>query len=100
MISVDRIAPVFPVRSVRAALEHYRKLGFEAKAYGELDASGGDAVYGFVNRGAIEIHLTRTPELDCEETTSACYIYVGDADALHREWTKSGAGGRFTDPQD
>jgi catechol 2,3-dioxygenase-like lactoylglutathione lyase family enzyme len=90
---MERAVPVFPVRSVTAALEHYRRLGFEAHAYGERD--GDDPVYGFANRGRVELHLARTPELDCAHNTSAAYLYVDDADALYAEWQRAGAGGRF-----
>jgi uncharacterized glyoxalase superfamily protein PhnB len=89
----DRVAPVFPVRNVRAALEHYRRLGFDAKAYAEN--AGDDAVYGFVNRDRIELHLSRTPDLECDKNSSAVYVYVDDADALYAEWQAAGAGGRF-----
>ncbi len=89
----DRVAPVLPVRNVRAALAHYRRLGFEAKAYGEN--AGDDAVYGFLQRDRIELHLARVPELRVEENTSAIYVYVDDADALYVEWQAAASGGRF-----
>jgi catechol 2,3-dioxygenase-like lactoylglutathione lyase family enzyme len=91
MARFDRLAPVFPVRSVRAALEHYRRLGFEAKAYNETD--DGDPIYGFVNRDAIELHLSRRPELERDKNMSAIYVYVDDADELHAEWKAADAGG-------
>jgi uncharacterized glyoxalase superfamily protein PhnB len=66
----DRVAPVFPVRNVRAALAHYQRLGFVAKA--------------------------RTPELRVEQNSSAVYVYVDDADALWAEWQAAApTGGRF-----
>ena len=92
----DRVAPVLPVRNVRAALAHYQRLGFVAKAYGEN--AGDDAVYGFLQRDRIELHLTRTPELRVAENTSAVYVYVDDADALWAEWQAAApSGGRFLD---
>lgn len=93
------VAPVLPVRSVARALEHYRKLGFTAKAYGE-QAADGDPVYGFLSRDAIELHLARVGELDPTKNTSACYVYVDDANALHAEWRAAGVGGRLTEPED
>lgn len=95
---IDRLAPVLPVRSVRAALAHYAKLGFEANAYGET--SDGDPIYGFLARDGVELHLARVPDLDPRSNTSACYLYVHDANALHEEWSRSGAAGRFTKPED
>ena len=93
-----QVAPVFPVRSVRRALELYARLGFEAKAYGEQ--SDGDPVYGFLERGPVAIHLARVPELDCAKNTSACYLYVEDAPALYGAWKSAGVDGRFTEPED
>jgi hypothetical protein len=95
---IERVAPVLPVRSVRAALAHYAKLGFRADAYGETN--DGDPIYGFLARDGIELHLARVPDLDPRSNTSACYLYVGDADALHAEWAQSGAAGRLTKPED
>jgi hypothetical protein len=93
-----RIAPVFPVRDVAAALETYRRLGFAVDAYDELD--GGAPIYGFVNRGAVELHLSRTPDLDPKTSTSACYLYVEDADALYEEWRAAGVPGELRAPVD
>jgi len=95
---MERVAPVFPVRDVAAALEHYRRLGFQADAYGERD--GGALIYGFVRRGAIELHLARTKNLDPAQNTSSAYLYVDDADRLFAEWSAAGVGGRLQAPSD
>lgn len=97
MPRVDRLAPVFPVRDVRAALEHYRRLGFAGDAYHEL--ADGDPIYGFVHRDGIELHLSRTRGVDPATNCSAVYLYVDDADALYAEWTRAGVGGRFHAPE-
>jgi catechol 2,3-dioxygenase-like lactoylglutathione lyase family enzyme len=97
-VKLAAVAPVLPVRSVARALEHYRKLGFTANAYKE--AVDGDPVYGFLSRGAIELHLSRFTELDPAKNTSACYLYVDDANALHAEWRAADVGGRLTSPED
>jgi hypothetical protein len=47
-VRLQQVAPIFPVRSVRAALEHYRKLGFTTDAYDEQN--GGDPI--------VNVHLT------------------------------------------
>jgi len=94
----QRVSPIFPVRDVAAALEHYRCLGFEAVAY-----PGGDGealIYGFVRYGPVELHLARFAELDPTQSASACYLYVDDADALHARWASAGAGGRLGQPAD
>jgi hypothetical protein len=99
-VDVERVAPVFPVRNVRTALDRYRLLGFEADAYGEPGASADDPAYGFLSLGKVEIHLSRFRELDPKASTSACYLYVDDADALHAAWTAAGVEGRFHSPKD
>lgn len=97
-ITFETVAPVLPVRSVRAALAHYRTLGFAADAYGE--ESEGDPIYGFLRWGAVELHLTRVPGLDPAANTSACYLRVDDADALHERWRAAGVIGRLDPPRD
>ena len=96
--SFTSVAPVFPVRSVRAALAHYRKLGFDTHAYGEK--SGDEPVYGFLRWGPVEIHLSLTRNLDPDASTSACYLYVDDADALHAAWQAANVEGRLHAPED
>jgi uncharacterized glyoxalase superfamily protein PhnB len=97
-VSCTAVSPVFPVRSVRAALDHYRSLGFDAHAYREK--SGDEPVYGFLRWGPVEIHLSLTRDLDPEANTSACYLYVSDADALHAQWRAANAGGKLLDLED
>ena len=94
----ERAAPVLPVRDVAAALVHYEKLGFTARRYEEADARG--PIYGFVERGPVELHLARVDDLDPKANTSAVYLYVDDADALLAAWRAAGVGGRFADPFD
>jgi hypothetical protein len=98
MATFERVAPVFPVRNVRAALEHYRRLGFEADPYEE--EREGDPIYGFLSRGPVQIHLARVTDLDPTRNTSACYIYVDDAKTLFEEWTSAKVNGRLHAPTD
>jgi hypothetical protein len=102
MIAFARVAPVLPVRRVDLALEHYRKLGFTADVYLEngADPSEQGPIYGFVRRGDVELHLTRTSNLDPSANTSACYLYVADADALFEEWRAAGVEGSLVAPID
>jgi catechol 2,3-dioxygenase-like lactoylglutathione lyase family enzyme len=99
-IAFDRIAPVLPVRNVNAALDHYRRLGFTAHAYREGRGGDADPVYGFLQRGTIELHLARVVDLDPKANTPACYLYVSDANQLFDEWCGAGVGGRFVPPED
>lgn len=97
MVSFERIAPVLPVRSVARALERYRALGFEARAY---DEGGEDPIYGFLEHGSVQLHLARVDDLDPLTTTSACYLYVSDADALFEQWRSANVEGRLIPPVD
>jgi hypothetical protein len=89
----ERIAPVIAVHDLNAALARYERLGFAS----ELD---GQAQYGFVQRGSVQLHLTPADPDDPDSTGGVVYIYVSDADALHGEWTSAGVDGRFLGPHD
>jgi hypothetical protein len=45
-VTMDRVAPILPVRDITAALAHYRQLGFEVRAYGPPGEPNPE--YGFV----------------------------------------------------
>jgi predicted enzyme related to lactoylglutathione lyase len=92
----QRVSPILPVRDVEKALEHDRRLGFDSRAYPVRD--GGELIYGFVGRAPVELHLALASNLDPEQNTSACYLYVDDADALHAQWSAARAGGRMLGP--
>jgi predicted enzyme related to lactoylglutathione lyase len=97
-VAAKRVAPVLPVRSVTRALDHYRKLGFSADAYGEK--SGDEPIYAFVSAGPVELHLALVPDLEPNANTSACYLYVADANATFESWKSAGVGGRLDEPRD
>lgn len=100
-VAFERVAPVLPVRDVARALERYRRLGFEGSAYGEPGKSADDdPIYGFLAWGPVEIHLARARELDPKASTSACYLYVDDADALHAAWSTANVEGELRAPVD
>jgi catechol 2,3-dioxygenase-like lactoylglutathione lyase family enzyme len=79
---VEKIMPSFPCNDVPAAVAHYRDvLGFSVN-YAQHDI-------GVMDRDAARILLiARTPEMT---GTSACYLYVRDADQLHAQLTERGA---------
>jgi catechol 2,3-dioxygenase-like lactoylglutathione lyase family enzyme len=85
-----RIAPVFSVSDLPAALAYYRSLGF-----GTREWSGGG--YGFVTHDRAEIHLGEVPDLRPEGRSTA-YLFVEDADELARTWLA--AGGDVRVPED
>jgi predicted enzyme related to lactoylglutathione lyase len=87
-----RVAPIFPVGDLAAALAYYRRLGFGARQW-----HGGG--YGFVTFDDAEIHLGVEPDLDKRpDRRSTAYLFVEDADALARAW--AAAGGDVRLPQD
>ncbi len=90
----DRISPVFPVRDIDLALEHYGKLGFDVRRYEGPDA------YGFAERDGVEFHLAEVADLVPSRNMSAVYVYVDDADALYDEWSRADIDGRLIAPQD
>ncbi|MFL7905157.1 bleomycin resistance protein [Azospirillum argentinense] len=96
-VEFERVTPILPVRDVRAALAHYRRLGFEASAYTDTDE---DPFYGFLAWGDVTLHLTRVPNLEPARSTVACYLYVNDADALYAAWQAAKVDGRLTAPAD
>ncbi len=85
---LDRFSPIFPVRSLALALDHYTALGFRTRA------CDGDDMYGFADRDGIGLHLSEDPEHDPRHGAASTYLYVSDADALYEEWCRSGTGGR------
>jgi DNA-binding MarR family transcriptional regulator len=81
-----QFSPIFPVRDVATALDHYRSLGFEVTSY--------DDGYGFADRDGVSLHLTAAGEHDF----GRCYLYVRDADALYEEWSHPGVAGVTRQP--
>jgi uncharacterized glyoxalase superfamily protein PhnB len=93
-VSFDRLSPVFPVRDIDSAVEHYGKLGFSVRRY------EGQEPYAFAERDGIELHLAQVDDLKPKRNMSAVYLYVDDADALYREWAQAGIDGRLVEPTD
>ena len=88
----NRLSPVFPVRNLELAIEHYHKLGFAVRRHEGPDA------YAFAERDGIELHLAQVNDLKPKRNTSAVYLHVDDADALYREWSQAGIDGRLVEP--
>jgi uncharacterized glyoxalase superfamily protein PhnB len=81
MATAHRIAPIFSVRDLDAALEFYQRLGFSVRKY----MKGG---YGFAHRDGIEIHLG-VPAKDHQP--GSAYLFVDDADEFAAAWRAAGA---------
>jgi catechol 2,3-dioxygenase-like lactoylglutathione lyase family enzyme len=78
---LKRIAPIFAVRDLAAALAYYERLGFAVREY-----SGGG--YGFVTREGIELHLGVVP--DDRWSRSSAYLFVEDSQELAATWRSAG----------
>ena len=94
MAVFERVAPIVPVRELDTALDRYRRLGFTVRAY------DGPERYGFADRGSVSLHLSESPGHDPAATSSMAYLFVDDADAVHREWAAAGLGGRLSEPRE
>ncbi|KAK0611831.1 Glyoxalase/Bleomycin resistance protein/Dihydroxybiphenyl dioxygenase [Immersiella caudata] len=88
------VSPVFGVlpENLGRWLEHYQKLGFEVRRYGDQ--------YGFATRDGIQLHVNVNPGHDPLKTAGCAYLYVEDADALHAVWSKVGGAVRHVAPAD
>ena len=93
-MTFHRLSPVFPVRDIDLAVEHYGRLGFAVRLYEGPDA------YAFAERDGIEIRLVQVDDLKPRRNMSAVYLYVDDADALHQEWSQAEIDGRLVEPSD
>jgi hypothetical protein len=93
-VEFQSVAPVIPVRDLRAALERYGRLGFKVRAYGH--GTG----YGYADRGTVSLHISEWDEHDPKRTGSVIYLYVSDADAVRAEWAASGVEGRLGQVKD
>ena len=92
MSSFERVAPVLPVRDMRAAIEHYRALGFEVGEYDD------PPTYAFASRDGVHLHLALVESLDPTQSMVSVYLYVSDAKALAEEWAS--LPGRHVAPRD
>jgi catechol 2,3-dioxygenase-like lactoylglutathione lyase family enzyme len=86
--TVQRVAPIFPVRDLRAALAHYQRLGFATREY-----QGGG--YGYATLDGVEIHLGVVHDV---RARASAYLFVEDADELARAWRSVGA--EISPPED
>ena len=88
-----RAIPILATADLARALEHYAALGFETEAWG----GGG---YGFASRDGVELHLSEVEGHVPATNLVSCYLFVGDADALHAEWVAEHARGELEAPSD
>lgn len=103
MATLKALAPVLPVSDVLSALDNYARLGFRAKPYQRGEVVEGrrlvEVLYGFVFRDGLQLHLCQVSGIDPVTNLSEVYLYVDDANALHEQWSASGAAGSTSNPQ-
>lgn len=73
--------PVFSVRDVDRAVEHYERLGFTTSRH--------DDGYAFANWGDLTLHLAHDGDRDVH-MTSVLYIHVDNADDIAEQWRRAG----------
>jgi catechol 2,3-dioxygenase-like lactoylglutathione lyase family enzyme len=94
-VQFSSVSPVIPVRDLDAALDRYRRLGFDTRPY-----TGPDR-YGYADRGGVSLHLSEWEDgHDPFPSWTSVYLHVDDADALHAQWRSAGVEGRLTMPHD
>jgi hypothetical protein len=98
MGTLKRVAPIFSVRDLSAALAHYQRLGFATRAY-----EGGG--YGYATADGVEIHLGLAPEAEARGSASSssmtpmswrAWQSAGGRPACR--WTLSGVHSAHVDP--
>lgn len=104
MSELTALAPVLPVRDLLVSLENYALLGFRARPYQRAQVVQGrpptQALYGFLFRDGLQLHLCQVADIDPQANLSEVYLYVHDAPTLHQRWVDSGAAGEFIAPAD
>jgi uncharacterized glyoxalase superfamily protein PhnB len=87
MSELCAVAPVFVVKDLPRAVEHYRDvLGFAVRfTYGE------PVLYTGVERDALVLHLQAAGRTKRQPGQSSVYVFVSDVDALHAELKAKGA---------
>jgi catechol 2,3-dioxygenase-like lactoylglutathione lyase family enzyme len=94
--------PIMPSRDLDETLAFYERLGFASVGA----AHHSEWNYLIVRRGGVQLHFYGDPEVDPLTTSSSCYVYTDDADALHAAWhsvgvpTDPSTGSRLQPPLD
>ena len=89
---VDEFAvPIMPANDLEATLSFYERLGFKNAGSAPTEWN-----YLIIRRGSVQLHFYGDPQVDPLTTSSSCYVYTEDADALYGEWDAIGVA---TDPK-
>jgi catechol 2,3-dioxygenase-like lactoylglutathione lyase family enzyme len=77
--------PIMPSKDLDATLAFYERLGFE-----NAGASPSEWNYLIIRRGSVQLHFYGDPNVDPLTTSSGCYVFTDDADALYEAWNAIG----------
>jgi catechol 2,3-dioxygenase-like lactoylglutathione lyase family enzyme len=77
--------PILPSRDLDATLAFYERLGFE-----NAGAAPSEWNYLIIRRGTVQLHFYGAREVDPLTTSSSCYVFTDDADALYDAWNAIG----------
>lgn len=98
--SATGVAPVLMTADMASAAERYQKMGFEVRMF-PGDAEPGDAIYAFLCFDGGELHMSHIRDgFAPEDNTSACYLWIADAEAVFEAWNSADLGGRLIPPKD
>jgi predicted enzyme related to lactoylglutathione lyase len=90
VVTLLRVAPIFPVSDLAVSLAHYGRLSFATRAYS-------DRAYGYATRDGVELHLGVVADRTLHGRASA-YLWVDDANEVAAEWQAAGI--KVHEPQD
>ena len=82
---------IMPANDLDATLSFYERLGFK-----NAGSAPSEWNYLIIRRGSVQLHFYGDPRVDPLITSSSCYLYTEDADALCAEWDAIGV---VTDPK-
>jgi catechol 2,3-dioxygenase-like lactoylglutathione lyase family enzyme len=74
-----------PSKDLDATLAFYERLGFE-----NAGSAPSEWNYLIIRRGGVQLHFYGDPDVDPLTTSSSCYVFTEDADALHDVWNAIG----------
>jgi catechol 2,3-dioxygenase-like lactoylglutathione lyase family enzyme len=77
--------PIMPSKDLDATLAFYARLGFE-----NAGSAPSDFNYLIIRRGSVQLHFYGDADVDPLTTSSSCYVFVDDADALYDAWNAIG----------
>jgi len=88
---VEFAVPIMPANDLNATLSFYEHLGFE-----NAGSAPSEWNYLIIRRGSVQLHFYGDPQVDPLTTSSSCYVFTDDADALYDAWNSVGI---TTDPK-